>query len=102
MAIIGNTNALGYSGVMDTIFAPWRIGIYPGGKSSRRVHSLPDSPREEGWSCAKGKTAFVMVNRYPYTGGHLMIVPYRHLCCLGISRRGAEELFAFMDLSVRI
>ncbi|RCV51038.1 HIT family protein [Marinitenerispora sediminis] len=41
-----------------------------------RVPGLPD---EEGLVVARGKTAFVVLNLYPYNSGHLLVCPYRHV-----------------------
>ncbi len=59
--------------------------------------------RGEELVVCEGKSGFIMVNRYPYTGGHLMIVPFRHLSHLNdLFPEERTELFAFMDLSVRV
>ncbi|UOE22028.1 HIT domain-containing protein [Thermobifida halotolerans] len=41
-----------------------------------RAPALPD---EEGLVLARGKTAFALLNLYPYNSGHLMVCPYRHV-----------------------
>ncbi len=41
-----------------------------------RIPSLPD---EEGLVVARGTTAYVVLNLYPYNGGHVLAVPYRHV-----------------------
>ena len=87
---------------MDTIFAPWRMEYIRGEKREGCV-LCRDSLRGEELVVHEGRNCFVTVNRYPYTGGHLMIVPYRHLCSLAdLLQEERLELFTFMDLSVRV
>jgi len=51
----------------------------------------------------EGERSFIMMNRYPYTTGHLMIIPYRH--CSKIEDLAPEEkveIFDFVTLSVKL
>jgi ATP adenylyltransferase len=87
---------------METIFAPWRMAYIQGEKSAGCV-LCRDSTRNEELVVCEGRSSYIMVNRYPYTGGHLMVIPFRHLrrlCDLIPAER--EELFAFADLSIRV
>lgn len=87
---------------MDTLFAPWRMD-YIRGKKREGCVLCRDSHRGEELVVGEGKNCFVTVNRYPYTGGHLMIVPYRHLWSLNdLLPEERLELFAFLDLSVQV
>jgi ATP adenylyltransferase len=87
---------------METIFAPWRATYVRGEKPEGCVICRASLQVEELVVC-DGKCSFIMVNRYPYTGGHLMIVPFRHLSHIAdLSQAEREELFGFVDLSVRV
>ncbi|QBI55125.1 HIT family protein [Streptomonospora litoralis] len=39
----------------------------------------PELPDAEGLVVARGKTAYAVLNLYPYNSGHLLICPYRHV-----------------------
>lgn len=66
---------------MNHIWAPWRMEyIENHGKEEGcifcRALSLKDGP--DNLIAYRGKRAFVILNRYPYTSGHVMVVPIRH------------------------
>lgn len=69
---------------MKTLFAPWRMRwIREGGRMGEGGCILCDlgsrSPGDESGVLEKGPLAFSVLNRFPYTAGHLMVVPLRHV-----------------------
>ena len=66
---------------MDHIYSPWRKEYFDRDKNKPacvfcEAAKQPDNP--ENLIVFPGKLAFVILNRYPYTSGHLMGVPYLH------------------------
>ena len=47
----------------------------------------------------RGRTCFVILNKFPYNNGHLMVVPNRHIASL-VTATG-EELCELIDLARR-
>ena len=66
---------------MDHIYSPWRKEYFDRDKNNPacvfcEAAKQPDNP--ENLIIFRGKLAFVILNRFPYTSGHLMVVPYLH------------------------
>ncbi len=65
---------------MKQLWAPWRLEYIQGADEQEgcvfcRAPGLGD---EEGLVVHRGERAFVLLNRYPYASGHLMVAAYRH------------------------
>jgi ATP adenylyltransferase len=67
---------------MDHIWSPWRM-TYIGRQKTPRgcifCSALKKKDGADNLIVMRGKLAFVILNRYPYTSGHLMVVPYTHV-----------------------
>jgi ATP adenylyltransferase len=52
---------------------------------------------------ARGRHCFVIMNRFPYNSGHMMVVPTRHSSNLpDLSDGELSEMFRYIDYSVRV
>jgi ATP adenylyltransferase len=45
-------------------------------------HELSQMDIDDNLIVHRGETAFVLMNRYPYTTGHLMVIPFSHVASL--------------------
>jgi ATP adenylyltransferase len=62
-----------------------------------RALALEDSP--QNLIVHRGQWSFVILNRYPYTSGHVMIVPFRHVPTL--DQLDPTERAELMELTSR-
>jgi ATP adenylyltransferase len=83
------------------IWAPWRIEyiLGPKEKGSCVFCVSPDAPREElvsRYVVARTERALVMLNRYPFASGHLLVIPQTH--AQHLEDLSPEEHTALFDL----
>src|SRR5882762_2877150 len=68
---------------MESLHAPWRIEyiLAPKPKLDASLFtSIAQSSDDEGnYVVARERSCFALLNRYPYNGGHLMVVPYKEV-----------------------
>ena len=63
---------------MKHIWAPWRMSYIKGPKEDECVFCFDPSLDEERHVLRREELAFVLLNKYPYTNGHLLVVPTKH------------------------
>src|SRR5258708_3664714 len=61
-------------------------------------NGMPEDEAEAaGGLILRGKSCFISLNAYPYTSGHVMVMPYAHLDRL--AKMPSEDLHELIDLS---
>jgi ATP adenylyltransferase len=66
---------------MDYLWTPWRYRYIAGADKLAGCifcNALAANRDEEMFIVLRGAKNYVILNRYPYTSGHVMIVPYEH------------------------
>jgi ATP adenylyltransferase len=87
---------------MKTMWAPWRIEYILAAKEKGCVfcNALAVSPE---LTLFKGPDTMVLMNKYPYINGHLLVAPVRHIAALDeLSRQEMGVLLATVEQSVAV
>ena len=87
-----------YVGGVDWLHAPWRIEYILSPKPEQkqglftRIGQSGDD--EANYVIARDRSCFALLNRYPYNGGHLMVVPYKEVADLnGLTDEEVSDLW---------
>jgi ATP adenylyltransferase len=86
---------------MDRLWAPWRIKYIETGNVDGCIFCVKPAQNKEkdaeNYIIHRGQYAFVLLNLYPYIGGHTMIAPYKHTGSLeDLSDEELLEIFSLV------
>lgn len=88
---------------MDYLWTPWRYRYIADAKKDERCifcDALALGDDAEAGIVLRGEKNFIILNRFPYTTGHVMIVPFAHVGELGAC--DPETLAEMMELAQRV
>lgn len=87
---------------MEYLWSPWRMEYIMSEKDEGQCTfckeaAKPDGP--ENLVVYRGKRVFLILNRFPYTNGHIMVVPFEH--CSSIEKLDSETMTEMMEMTSR-
>lgn len=87
---------------MKTMWAPWRMEYILGEKEGGCVFCKA-ADNHDGLTLYTGNRTIVVMNKFPYTNGHLLVAPLRHISTLDqLTRDEMGDMMATIQQSVDI
>jgi ATP adenylyltransferase len=87
---------------MEKLFSPWRLryitSVHDRGRGCVFCRAARSRRDRENLVLVRGRDNFIILNKYPYNNGHLMIVPFAHVPTL--TGASPEALAEMMGLAV--
>lgn len=88
---------------MEKLFSPWRLryitSVHDRGRGCVFCRAARGGRDRDNLVLSRGRSNFIILNKYPYNNGHLMIVPFAHVPTLVDAP--PEALQEMMALAVR-
>ncbi len=89
---------------MERLWATWRVNYIKVAAKDRKgciFCELPGGNDEENLILFRGERAYILMNRFPYNPGHLMVAPYRHVASpRDLGWEEAWEIFSLVRASI--
>jgi ATP adenylyltransferase len=90
---------------MDYLWTPWRYQYLEQATQGKQpdcifCDALARNRDEETLIVHRGKKSFIILNRFPYTSGHVMVVPYAHVAELHLCEPAALQ--EMMELAQKL
>jgi len=88
---------------MDYLWTPWRYRYIADAKKDDRCifcDALAVGDDAKAFIVLRGKKNFVILNRFPYTTGHVMIVPFAHVA--DFSAAEPDTMAEMMQIAQRV
>ena len=87
---------------MKTMWAPWRIEYITGDKEEGCIFCDALSNKDD-LTLFKGRVTMVLMNKFPYINGHLLVAPRRHIPSLDqLSKEEMGDLLMTVEQSTGI
>jgi ATP adenylyltransferase len=93
---------------MDYLWTPWRYAYVTTAAKDKSADGcifceLPKLPDTDSRIVYRGQHCYIILNSFPYTSGHVMIVPFEHLNELQkLPEAGAQEMMALSQRTERV
>jgi ATP adenylyltransferase len=91
---------------MDYLWTPWRYAYITGTKGNQECvfcDKRDDKDDLSAWIVHRGKACYICLNAFPYTSGHVMVIPYDHLDELQkLSRDAAREMIELCQRTEKV
>jgi ATP adenylyltransferase len=90
---------------MKRLWTPWRMKYIQSRKAKGCVFckALKSEDGPDNLIVTRGKTCFVNLNRYPYTSGHIMVLPFVHVRHLSdLDRETRSEMMELANKGTQV
>jgi ATP adenylyltransferase len=90
---------------MEQLWSPWRKQyiLHPKTEECIFCNAIRDSVDRHSHIIHRGRRVFVMLNRYPYNNGHMLVAPVEHRARLSeLDSTVRAELMEYVERSIRL
>jgi len=88
----------------DHLWAPWRMDFIKGSAPQGCIFCVLPAQKEDRQNLIvhRGKNAFIILNKFPYNNGHLLVIPNLHAAAyLDVPDAVLTEMNALTKLAMR-